>query len=218
VTRKSLPFPLLAVVAAAAALALWTAMPTPPAGPSGEAATAPDAQQQLDALREELRGLRRQQAALGRKVDDAEARGAQPAGEDLEAVDVEPAAAPVLADPEAEAEHGRRQLAALSELVETEQIDSRWARQAETSLREAFDDIPELAGVHVTDARCASTACRIRFGFDEGDAHDNGKTLQVALLETPWAAESYVHVPSEGASAVVYLAREGHRLPRVDPI
>ena len=90
--------------------------------------------------------------------------------------------------------------------------DATWAPAAVETLHRAFRK-DELASVHLDHAECGTSFCRLEVSFDS--AEDGDKGLRIALQDMPWRSEGFVHM-SGGVTpeALVYVAREGHMLPR----
>ncbi|MCG8424221.1 MAG: hypothetical protein MJE77_40530 [Proteobacteria bacterium] len=104
------------------------------------------------------------------------------------------------------------QLSLLEDTIAAETLDQTWAASAVESLHQTFAR-DELTGVHLDRAECRNTFCRLEISFDTADHRDVG--LHSAMHELPWQAEGFFHLAGDSLEALVYLAREGHSLPRV---
>lgn len=117
--------------------------------------------------------------------------------------------------PEAREERAMAAISAQIDLLETtldtELEDEEWADAAVTALRDAFEG--EIAdGIQLLEADCRSSMCRLTLAFDAGLAEEGFRKLQSIA---PWAGETFFQVNDvTSGEAVVYIAREDHRLPR----
>ena len=108
---------------------------------------------------------------------------------------------------------------AQAELIETrihsESPDPSWTDAAEIALEDKFMS-GNIRQFELVDTECASTLCRVRFYFsDIGSTQiDNPKLTQI-VSALPWTGEAWLRFENtENGEAVLYLAREGHTLPR----
>ena len=158
----------------------------------------------IHGLRDELDALREQQRDLQERLAETHP------GPSLASEETGAAPHATAVEPDAQ-----RQLEALDRLVDREIVDGSWAHDAETSLRTALSS-DEFEGMDVADVRCASTACRIEFAFDGGQTEENGNTLKRAMFDLPWSSPGFFHLPGDQPIALMYVAREGHDLPRAE--
>ncbi|MEM9487982.1 MAG: hypothetical protein AAGC55_02495 [Myxococcota bacterium] len=214
-TWKRIAIGLLAIAAAAM---LWTG------GDRDSTDTQPvahSADQSSDSARQNLRvtakmsHLQAQDSALASELDElrtqveelstGEAGAAAPAGEPeaLTHEEMEARAADML----------QAQMGLFEEQMSSESVDHGWASDAVASLHQAFS-AEHLRGVNLDHAECLSTVCRLDFRFDSAENRDID--FRMALNEMPWQSEAFFHVNGEGLDAQVFLAREGHSLPRAE--
>ena len=118
--------------------------------------------------------------------------------------------------PEEEIELAEAQLQSQIELMEktifTEETDPEWSSEAELALDEAYRS-GEMEMVEIVDIDCRTTLCRVELSFDGSGSSEEDFFELVGLI--PWGGQRFMRVDTgENAEAVVYLAREGHSLPR----
>lgn len=102
-------------------------------------------------------------------------------------------------------------VALIEETLQTEAPDPQWSGTAQQSLHEAFHSA-NIHGVTLEDAVCQTTLCRLKFNFDAQTSSDEGfRALQDAV---PWEAAGFSRIDDETGEIEVYLAREGHDLPK----
>jgi hypothetical protein len=123
--------------------------------------------------------------------------------------------------PEREAQERQRIEQVVSHLDDSfhnESYDSDWAAQIETEITEDFKGI-EWNSSTLTDTNCRSTLCRVVVTHKNVGAADEFVARMGTLQAFANTEGFYQHVTLEdGASAtVVYIARQGHRLPPIPP-
>lgn len=157
-------------------------------------------QQRLDRSSEELARLTQ---ALERQQFDS-----QIASRDESSSATEPPS------PQAEQAEAQERLALLDRQIVSEGIDRRWSGPATEQIQAALAD-GALAGSTLSSTRCQTTLCRV-----EVDSRDL-VALDQFLGEFParlgWSTNSYSQVTTHedgSATLVLYISREGYRLPR----
>lgn len=163
----------------------------------------------LDAL--ERRG------ANGRSPRRPADTGAAPPGDDR-TPEVSDADDSVDADPEFEAEIQRRRVdervAAVEAQLASEPVDRAWAFEARHVIDEAAAS-PELAGSRVTALTCRSTLCRLEVEHDgEQDADQWASIFYPRAAALPAGFQRRLEPRDGRERSLVFLARQGHRIPR----
>jgi hypothetical protein len=161
-------------------------------------------------LQAELRMLRRQVAALStnpQQLSTAQRQGATPVT----------SAAP--AAPEATPEQIKERTDRRAELIErslrAEPVDAAWARQAERTISETVAADPVLRSARLLSTECRSTMCRIEAGHSSrGEGSRFGSALPNRLGGFPSGTMRVQARGDRDFRTVIYLAREGHRIPR----
>ncbi|MEL6349351.1 MAG: hypothetical protein AAFV53_39985 [Myxococcota bacterium] len=179
-----------------------------------DATHQPISAESLDLLRAEISQLRREQNTLTDDIDDLYAqadKAADDGDEETQETSAE-AAVPELSAEELEALTSN-QVKLLDEHVIGETPDRTWKEQAEAAIDQMIREQSFEAG-SVVETECARSICRLEFAFDDERALDSGSGD--ALKITPWPGESfYIIEGGDTPRVVLYLAREGHSLPRV---
>lgn len=107
----------------------------------------------------------------------------------------------------------RSQLELMEETVLTEETDAEWSKEAELALDQVYSK-EEMEQVERVDVECRTTLCRIELFFDESAIPEEAFRNLAHL--TPWEGEGFMRMDDgDKAQAVVYLAREGHSLPKL---
>lgn len=105
------------------------------------------------------------------------------------------------------------QVERLEEGSSLEPVDEAWAESSQAFIQDALRDAPE--NVQLQTADCRSSLCRIELGFDRRENRDTD--LRDTLETLAWPGEGFVYVEDDEALyALVFLAREGARLPRAE--
>src|SRR5205823_4712742 len=95
-----------------------------------------------------------------------------------------------------------------------EQADAEWAPTAEQALHEVFQS-KELTGMHLEEAACRTTLCRLALTLD--DAMASEESFRALTRLTPWRGQGFVRIDQGGSGEVLlYLAREGYSLPQLE--
>lgn len=94
------------------------------------------------------------------------------------------------------------------------QDDPQWSSSAESSIQTAFSS-QTLESVNFTDANCGSTLCKIDLSLT-GDKSP-GESYRDILDQVPWQGHGFVNINEETGDVQLYLAKEGHKLPKIDP-
>lgn len=157
-------------------------------------------QQTLSYSREALARLTR--TLEQQRLDDAAREGAAQTGEPP--------------SPQEEQAAAEARMALLDRQVHTEQVDPRWSGPATEQIRAMFND-GTLTGSKLLSVTCQTTMCRVEVD------HRDSTALDQFIGEFPtrldWSTSSYSQIiPHEDGSAtlVLYVSREGYRLPRPD--
>ena len=115
----------------------------------------------------------------------------------------------------------RAQEAMIEETISREQIDPAWAPTAQAAFATLFQS-KEVKALRLIDLQCRTTLCRLEVAADEagadGASFDQG--FRKLALHAPWQGEGFGRVgppDSPLATAVFFLAREGHALPQPPP-
>ena len=101
----------------------------------------------------------------------------------------------------------------IEEQYQIEESDPGWSTETELAI-EATLGATAPGGDASISARCQTTLCRIEM------THDDAESADALLQQVPDVLRSfeegvYQRSPDDPAGAVVYLARAGHRLPRL---
>lgn len=163
--------------------------------------------QQLDAQQQ---GLNRSREELVRRIHAMEQQrivGATVASDEAARREEPPS-------PEAERAAVEARMALLDQQARAERADPRWSGPATAQIQALFAG-DSLAGSTLRDATCQATLCRIE--VDHRDALALDRFLGELPTRLGWNTNSYAQtVTHEDGSAtlVLYLSREGYRLPR----
>lgn len=202
-----------ATLAVAIALAMFTiskeAVRPEPLPPSHVAAAgspaAPPVSTDRDRQRREIAGLWAELKNQGDVLDAVEAQL------DARPIDVsdEP---PALSEAEMDAAMLETQRA-FTAIIAAEPTDTRWARQAETTIAARVAALGPLVR-SVSEVQCRSTMCSVELRYDQGGADPVGLAEQIAGLP-PWPTNSFFRVGlGEDPVAFLVFSREGHVLPQ----
>lgn len=168
------------------------------------------------ALEHRVAAMNRRQSALDDELAQVRATLDQP-----EAAP-EHARPPAGGDPGAASEAGRgeqieRAIVQITDTMETsldrEVRDPTWAQDTEAEISR-FLDHDAYQGVALEDAECRSAMCRVAMRF-EGE-QELRYFIEKALNEHPWKynAQMVPRSPDDMLSVNLYIARQGHALPR----
>lgn len=155
---------------------------------------------EIQALRLELSALQATQAELAARIEEI---GAREEGEEdegaSEALEDEPAP-------------GVQRLEALNEALERDGVDPAWSVRTEREIAVRLQRA-DLAGARFVDAICGATLCRVEIELPpSGDTDGTTRALHDV---GPWGGASFVVVEQgDPAVAEIWVAREGHPLPR----
>jgi hypothetical protein len=118
---------------------------------------------------------------------------------------------------EAENQRSLARMAAGEAALQQESADGVWSIQAMDALREALGS-EELSGTMVRDMECRATLCRLevehrdqeqQMAFEQQFSFKVGELLPRMMMHSEEQTDGTI-------SATIYLAREGHELPRSD--
>ncbi len=108
--------------------------------------------------------------------------------------------------------YGEARLKAAQDLYAGEALDPEWSSGAARALREAYSG-EGFMSLAVSD--CRSTLCRVDFRYTDPEG---GPAESYNLrLRAPWRGPSFQKFDTATQQGTLYLAREGFRVPRVDP-
>jgi hypothetical protein len=122
------------------------------------------------------------------------------------------AAAPEPA-PAAPADGAQRFEAHLAAVMAGETDDRAWSGKMVARIDASFHGGGAFAGSHVKSAVCKRTLCRVEIVHDDEAAHEH--FLDAVTGTPPFDSQGFVR-PSPSGGTLVYLAREGTRLPRLE--
>ena len=178
--------------------------------PPAPAAGARDTGDQLAQLRGEVQSLRRQLQVVSQQ--QASAATDAPAATVVAGLAAAPPAPP-LTEEEA-AVRDKRRFEALARKLEAESVDRQWGPATERLIADAIAR-PLFKGTRLLDATCHSTLCRLEVAHDtEADRRRFASTLPSRLPSLP--SGSMRNAEGSDRKTIVYVAREGHRVPRDD--
>lgn len=107
------------------------------------------------------------------------------------------------------------------QLIETslqqEHVDASWSTEASDAIEQTFDS-EELAGASLVDLECRSTLCRVEVLHDDSEQLTEFQLLFPNKIGhiLPQLTLDHVEEGDSSTSTVIYLARDGYRLPRVE--
>lgn len=114
--------------------------------------------------------------------------------------------------PEDQSNAGTRRLAALAQALEREGEDPSWSAEAERQLAARVQG-GNIAGAQLIDASCGTTLCRVELALPVERVTE--RTPWDLHMLAPWRGGALVSMgQGNPATVVVFVAREGHRLPR----
>jgi hypothetical protein len=196
----------LGVAATAIVLSLLASLWRSPVRPPTAVGSPPDLSAELAELRAEVQLLRRQLGTVARPQLAPAAR--DPAAPETAA----PAAPPPT--PEEVSARDRRRFEGLGRALAAEPVDRSWAPATERLIADTMNR-PVFKGSKLLDATCHSTLCRLEVGHDsEADRRRFSSVLPTRLPSMP--SGSMRNAEGPGRKTIVYVAREGHRIPRED--
>lgn len=189
-----------------------TASRTPAPGSSHEDGSGVTAAQ-LNDLRRELEGLRQQNQQLAQRLDSAGAARAPVAPPPPEP----PAASAPLSPEELEARFaGRRaeRLERLELVFQREAREAAWAQKTESLVTGIFRQ-DSTTSSHLEHLDCRTQLCRIELSHQDVESREH---VVEQLMATPGLQGQLVVQKLDGETpprSVLYVAREGTRLPRL---
>lgn len=163
-----------------------------------------DVASQLTKLRAEMKSLRDQLNALSGSVPLEQSVEDGLASERLDAAMTE----------EEREQHLKaqmeEQIASFETAATVEGVDPEWEPTAKAEVLESFQALRE-EGVGVSDVQCHTSFCRARFHLDSQNVNASLRKLQSV---SPWKGGTFIWVEDiEQGEGLMYLARDGHRLP-----
>lgn len=163
--------------------------------------------QQLDAQQRSASRSREELTQWVRTLEQQRVAGSTVASDDAGANEEPPS-------PEAEPAAAEVRVALLDRQVRTERTDPRWSGPATAQIQAAFAE-GGLAGSTLRNAACQTTLCRVE--VDHRDALALDRFLGEFSARLGWNTHSYAQTLTHedgSATLVLYLSREGYRLPR----
>jgi len=183
--------------------------------------------EELAQLKDQLSTVLREQAVLKQQAHAAlAARSSTPMQSDPQAgarnaseqVGGDDAPSILEMDPEErkaqERQHTEQIISNLDDSLQSESYDDSWAAQIETDIAEDFR-ADEWKGSKLQDADCRSTLCRLLVAHESPEAAD-AFVPRMAMLQAFANTEAFyqtVRLEDGEPATVIYLARQGHRLP-----
>jgi len=98
-----------------------------------------------------------------------------------------------------------------TDAMQTEDIDADWSYQAEKKTRDALAAVSDKLITH--EIECRTSLCRLDIGKAEGATND--EALDAFDTSIEWRGEMRMTYDPNTGEGVVYMAREGHSLPRL---
>jgi hypothetical protein len=200
---------ILLALPAALALALVAVFRARPSQPAS--AVARDTGDELAQLRGEVQLLRRQLQSMSQQVGTATNATATTATA-ANAAATAPTAPPLTE--EESAARDKRRFEGLARKLAAEPVDRQWGPATERLIADALAK-PLFKGTKLLDATCHSTLCRFEVAHEsDADRRRFASSLPSRLPQLPSGSMRNAEGPDR--KTVVYVAREGHRVPRDD--
>lgn len=100
----------------------------------------------------------------------------------------------------------------LLETIQSEPVDVEWSDSATKAL---YNSVQKNAtgSVEIINVDCRSTLCRVEFFLNTPFKEEGFKELE--KISPPWNGEGFFEFDENSGLAVMYIAREGHSLPRL---
>jgi hypothetical protein len=169
-------------------------------------ASPSDVQGQLTEMESELRLLRRQLQVVSRQRESGP-------GAPATAV-VEVPAQPARTQEEVAARDKKR-FEGLAGKLAAEPVDLSWGPATERAITDTLKK-PVFKGSKLLEATCRSTLCRFEVSHEtDADRHRFSSALPTRLPSLPSGSMRNAEGPDR--RTIVYVAREGHRVPRDEP-
>lgn len=195
------------LVMASALVAVWRLRPSQDEGRTAHG-PASDLPAQMEQMQSELKLLRRHVQVMSRQESAAKAVTAA-----ASAADVAPPAPP-LTQEEASARDKRR-FEGLAGKLAAEPVDRSWGPATERLITDTIKK-PAFKGTRLLEATCRSTLCRLEVSHEtEADRRKFSSTLPTRLPTLPSGSMRNAEGPDR--KTIIYVAREGHRVPRDEP-
>jgi hypothetical protein len=204
------PFRLLICLALPAALAGTLVAVSRPIRPGVTSVTASDSTgsgDEMARLRDELQLLRRQMQVMAQQQT---ARLPSPGG-----TNEAPSTSAPAPTQEEVSDRDRRRFEGLARKLAAEPVDRTWAPATEQLITETLKK-PAFTGSKLVATTCHTTLCRFEVVHDTDAAGRKfGSTLPTRLPSLP--SGSMRNAEGDQRKTIVYVAREGHRVPRDEP-
>ena len=171
------------------------------------APSSPDISEQMADMRGEVQRLRRQVQVLSQRQSPPAPAAPSPTAAE--------AAGPAPLTQEEVSAHDKRRFEGLAVKLAAEPVDRSWAPATERLIADTLAK-PAFKGSKLLAATCRSTLCRFDVSHDsETDRRTFSSTLPNRLPSLP--SGSMRNAEGNERKTIVYVAREGHRIPRDDP-
>jgi hypothetical protein len=205
IRRRLSPWLLLAAPLLAAAVLLLVLLvrpqsppPQPPPAVAGGQIPVAELQSELALLRRQVQLMAGQQGAATGNAGAAEPSAKPPAPAPLTQEEV--------------SARDRKRFEGLARKLAAEPLDPRWAPTAERLIADTLAK-PVFKGSKLLDATCRSTLCRFEVSHETDAVRSRfGSTLPTRLPSMP--SGSMRNAEGSDRKTIVYVAREGHRVPR----
>lgn len=199
----------LVALTAALAAALWAGFGLR-RGRGAPTTNAPAvAEDEVARLRDEMKQLRRQMQVMAQQGPGAARAPSAPASASN---DLTASAGVVPLSPQETELRDRQHFAAIERKLAAEPVDVAWAPATERLIGETLAR-PIFAGSKLLSSACHSTLCRFEVSHaSEADRRHFGSALPNRLPALP--SGSMRRAEGDDARTIVYVAREGHQIPR----
>lgn len=193
----------------------------------GSSQEDPSLREELAQLKDELSRVLKEQAVLKQQARAAVAArsstpmqsdpqaGARDASEQVGGGDVPSILEMNPEEREAqERQHTERIVSNLDDSLQSESYDDSWAAQVEADIAEGFR-ADDWKGSKLQDADCRSSLCRLVVAYERPEAAD-AFIARMGMLQAFADTEAFyqtVTLEDGKPATVIYLARQGHRLP-----
>jgi hypothetical protein len=201
---RSLIMLALPAAVAVAVVTMFRARPSEPTAPTAAASSNDEVAQlrgELQALRRQLHVVSQQQAAAANAAPTTGNTSATPTS-------------PPMTEEESAA-RDRRRFEGLARKLAAEPVDRQWGPATERLIADTLSK-PLFKGTKLLGASCHSTLCRFEVLHDtEVDRRKFSSSLPSRLPSLP--SGSMRNAEGSDRKTIVYVAREGHQVPRDDP-
>jgi hypothetical protein len=208
-------------LAVAAAVSWWAVHDSPQRALAQQPSTVSESKEPVI---EQVKALERITRNLQARLNRAEAFASKEASKEASAPSAPtPPEEPAVVDEGAAAlarlkpvERNRLLVTSTLELMENvlaeEAPDRDWTTEATAALNERLS-APEFAGTRAAGVDCTEDVCRFLVQHDDMEARQR---FQPALGTHPLRGNTFFHFDAAKSETVIYVAREGQRLPTAD--